>query len=41
MNHLDAVKNHFGIKVEDDDISARHFSTVGGLTDFVQEKLDP
>ncbi|MES3020546.1 MAG: acyl carrier protein [Pseudomonadota bacterium] len=34
-----ALEDHFGIDVEDDEISARHFTTVGTLAAFVQEKL--
>ncbi|MES2759533.1 MAG: acyl carrier protein [Pseudomonadota bacterium] len=36
-----ALEDHFGIAVDDDDISARHFATVGSLTEFVQEMLAP
>ncbi|MEO7497673.1 MAG: acyl carrier protein [Massilia sp.] len=36
-----ALEDHFGIAVDDDDICARHFATVGSLTEFVQEMLDP
>lgn len=36
-----ALEEHFGIAIEDDDISARHFATLGSLTEFVQEKLSP
>lgn len=36
-----ALEEHFGIVIEDDDISARHFATLGSLTTFVQEKLSP
>lgn len=36
-----ALEDHFGIAVDDDDISARHFITVGSLAKFVQEMLDP
>lgn len=36
-----ALEDHFGIAVDDDDISARHFATVGSLTEFVQEMLEP
>jgi acyl carrier protein len=36
-----ALENHFGIAVDDDDISSRHFMTVGSLTKFVQEMLVP
>ena len=36
---LTALEEHFGIAILDDDISARHFATVGTLTDFVRDKL--
>jgi acyl carrier protein len=36
-----ALEDHFGIAVDDDDISARRFATVGSLTEFVQEMLEP
>jgi acyl carrier protein len=36
-----ALEDHFGIAVDDDDISARRFATVGSLTEFVQEMLAP
>jgi len=36
---LTALEEHFGIAILDDDISARHFATVGTLTGFVQGKL--
>ena len=36
-----ALENHFGIAVDDDDIHARHFATLGTLTDFVRGKLAP
>lgn len=36
-----ALENHFGIAVDDDAISSRHFMTVGSLTAFVQEMLAP
>jgi acyl carrier protein len=34
-----ALESHFGIAVDDDDIHARHFATLGTLTDFVRGKL--
>ena len=37
---ITALEQHFGIAVEDDEISARHFATVGSLAMFVQQKLD-
>jgi acyl carrier protein len=36
---LTALEEHFGIAILDDDISARHFATVGTLTGFVRDKL--
>lgn len=36
-----ALEEHFGIEVADEDIHARHFSTVGTLHDFVFAKLRP
>jgi acyl carrier protein len=32
-------EDHFGITVEDDDISAETFETLGNLVDFVRSKL--
>ena len=34
-----ALEDHFGITIEDDDIHARHFATVGTLQAFVDAKL--
>ena len=34
-----ALEDHFGIRVEDDEISASTFATLGSLSAFVQEKL--
>jgi len=36
---LTAIEEHFGIFVEDDEVSADSFATLGDLADFVQEKL--
>ena len=36
-----AREDHFVIAVDHEDISARHFATVGSLTEFVQEMLEP
>ena len=36
-----ALADHFGIAVDDGDISSRRFATVGSLTEYVQEKLEP
>lgn len=37
---ITAVEEHFDILVEDDEISAETFETVGTLSDFVEAKLD-
>lgn len=34
-----ALEDHFGIRVEDDEISAGTFATLGSLAAFVQEKI--
>ena len=34
-----AMEDHFGIRVEDDEISASTFATLGSLAAFVQEKI--
>jgi acyl carrier protein len=36
-----ALEDHYGFAVDDGDISARRFATVGSLAAFVQEKLAP
>jgi acyl carrier protein len=36
---ITAIEQHFGIDVDDDEISARHFTTVGSLASFVALKL--
>ena len=38
-NLLLALEQHFGFEVRDDEISARHFATVGSLSSFVHAKL--
>lgn len=38
---LAALEDHFGIALDDDRIRACHFATVGSLTAFVQEMLEP
>jgi acyl carrier protein len=37
---ITALEDKFDIAVGDDEISARHFATVGTLAAFVQEKID-
>lgn len=34
-----AMESQFGIQVEDDEIGARHFASVGSLVAFIQAKL--
>lgn len=34
-----ALEAHFGIAVADDEIHARHFATLGSLSEFVRFKL--
>jgi len=37
---ITALEEHFGIVVEDDEIGASTFETLGSLAAFVQQKLD-
>ncbi|ELX08767.1 hypothetical protein Jab_2c08240 [Janthinobacterium sp. HH01] len=39
VNLIVALEEQFGFTVEDDEISASHFATVGSLTSFVEGKL--
>jgi len=39
VNLITALEEHFGIVVEDDEISASTFETLGSLSDFVAHKL--
>jgi acyl carrier protein len=39
VNLITALEEHFGISIDDDDISASTFETVGTLTAFVSDKL--
>jgi acyl carrier protein len=41
MGVIAALEDHYGVAVDDGDISARRFATVGSLAAFVQEKLAP
>jgi len=36
---LTAIEEHFGIAIDDDDISADAFASLGALTDFVEARL--
>jgi acyl carrier protein len=40
VNVITALEEHFGITVEDDEISAKTFETLGSLSDFVEQKLN-
>jgi acyl carrier protein len=39
VNVITALEEHFGIVVDDDEISAFNFETLGSLSRFVEEKL--
>jgi acyl carrier protein len=39
VNVLTALEEHFGISIDDDEISASTFETLGSLTQFVDQKL--
>lgn len=39
VNVITALEEHFGIAVDDDEISATTFETLGSLADFVAHKL--
>ncbi len=39
VNVITSLEEHFGITVDDDEISARTFETLGSLTRFVEQKL--
>ena len=39
VNLMTALEEHFGITIEDDEISASTFETLGSLNAFVQQKL--
>lgn len=36
---ITALENHFGVTVEDDEISSATFATLGSLARFIDEKL--
>ena len=40
VNVITALEERFDITVDDDDISARTFETLGSLTRFVEQKLE-
>jgi acyl carrier protein len=39
VNVITALEDNFGISVDDDEISAKTFETLGSLTHFVEQKL--
>ena len=39
VNLIAALEDHFGIDVNDDEISARTFATLGSLAAFIEEKV--
>ncbi len=39
VNVITALEEHFDITVDDDEISAKTFETLGSLTRFVEQKL--
>lgn len=39
VNIITALEEHFGIAVDDDEIGAEAFETLGSLTRFVEQKL--
>jgi acyl carrier protein len=39
VNVITALEDHFDITVDDDEISAKTFETLGSLTGFVEQKL--
>ncbi len=39
VNVITALEEHFGFMVDDDEISAKTFETLGSLTYFVEQKL--
>lgn len=39
INLITAIEEHFGITVDDDEISAATFETLGSLNQFIDQKL--
>ena len=39
VNVITALEEHFDITVDDDEISAKTFETLGSLTRFIEQKL--
>jgi acyl carrier protein len=40
VNVITALEDHFGIVIEDDEIQAAMFETLGTLSEFIESKLD-
>lgn len=39
VNVITAIEESFGVTIDDDEISAANFQTIGSLSEFVQRKL--
>ncbi|SFB74668.1 acyl carrier protein [Massilia yuzhufengensis] len=39
VNLIGALEEHFGFEIDDDEISASTFETLGSLTAFVEQKM--
>ena len=39
INVITALERHFGIHIDDDEVSADQFLTLGTLTAFIEEKI--
>lgn len=39
VNIITSIEDYYGFTVDDDDVSAETFETVGSLVDFVKEKI--
>lgn len=40
VNLITSIEEHYGIVVDDDEVDAETFETLGSLTDFVDAKLE-
>lgn len=39
LNVIAALEKHYGITIDNDEISAKNFETLGSLTRFIEQKL--
>lgn len=39
VNVIAALEKHYGITIDNDEISAKNFETLGSLTHFIEQKL--